>query len=125
MTMIRKVAFTMYPVSDIMTARAFYEGPLGLVTASSSTTPWVEYDLPGGGCFVITTVLSDTPSASAGGTIAFEVDDIEALVAQLRTSGVKLGVEDFIKGPHCRMMPCFDPDGNSVLLHQLDDPSAS
>jgi hypothetical protein len=25
-----------------------------------------------------------------------------------------------IKGPHCRMMPIFDPDGNSLILHQLD-----
>jgi catechol 2,3-dioxygenase-like lactoylglutathione lyase family enzyme len=119
--MLRKVAFTMYPVTDMAAARAFYEGPLGLVTASSPTTPWVEYDLPGGGCFAITTVLSDTPSASAGGTIAFEVDDIETLVDRLQASGVRLGTDDFIKGPHCRMMPCFDPDGNSVLLHQLDD----
>ena len=118
--MLRKVAFTMYPVSDMAAARAFYEGPLGLVSARSTTSPWVEYDLPGGGCFVITTVLSDIPSASAGGTIAFEVDDIEALVAQLQTSGVRLAGKDLVKGPHCRMMTCFDPDGNSVLLHQLD-----
>ncbi|MEJ5979612.1 VOC family protein [Novosphingobium sp. PS1R-30] len=118
--MLRKVAFTMYPVTDMAAARAFYEGPLGLLTASSPTTPWVEYDLPGGGCFAITTVLSDAPSASAGGTIAFEVEDIEALVARLRSSGVRLAGEALIKGPHCWMMTCFDPDGNSVLLHQLD-----
>jgi hypothetical protein len=41
--MLRKVAFTMYPVSDMATARAFYEGPLGLVTgdAVSGRNVWV------------------------------------------------------------------------------------
>ncbi len=120
--MINRVAFTMYPVTDMAAARAFYEGTLGLTTSAGATTPWVEYDLPGGGCFAITTVLSDQPSGSAGGTIAFEVDDIEALTAHLREAGVRLGSSEMIRGPHCRMMPCFDPDGNSVLLHQLDDP---
>jgi hypothetical protein len=33
---------------------------------------------------------------------------------------VKLGSSEMIKGPHCRMMTCFDPDGNAMILHQLD-----
>lgn len=118
--MIRKVAFTMYPVSDIAAARDFYEGALGLESGASAKSPWVEYDLPGGGCFVITTVLGDKPSAAAGGTIAFEVDDLDALVADLRAKGARLQDGEAIKGPRCRMLMCFDPDGNSVLLHQLD-----
>ena len=116
----KKIAFTLYPVKDLPAARAFYEGALGLTTSASATTPWVEYDLPEGGCFAITTVLSDRPSASAGGTVAFEVDDIEGLVAGLRAKGVRMGSEALIKGPHCRMMTVFDPDGNSLLLHELD-----
>ena len=119
--MIRKVAFTFYPVSDMAAARAFYEGVLGLSSSESEKSPWVEYDLPGGGCFAITTAVPErTPSGSAGGMIAFEVDDIEALIASLRDQGVRLGATEPIKGPHCRMMPCFDPDGNGMLLHQLD-----
>ncbi len=118
--MLKRVAFTLYPVADMAAARTFYEGALGLATSSSATTPWVEYDLPGGGCFVITTVMPDAPSAGAGGTIAFEVDDIEALAAALREQGVRLGSKEMIRGPHCRMMPCYDPSGNSLLLHQLD-----
>jgi catechol 2,3-dioxygenase-like lactoylglutathione lyase family enzyme len=110
----------MYPVTDMTAARAFYESALGLVSPASATSPWVEYDLPGGGCFAITTVLSDQPSAAAGGTIAFEVDDIAALVSDLKAKGVRLAGDDLIKGPHCRMAICFDPDGNSLLLHQLD-----
>lgn len=120
--MLNRVAFTMYPVTDMAVARDFYEGQLGLTTSAGATSPWVEYDLPGGGCFVITNVLPSTPSGSAGGTIAFEVDDIETLTATLRDAGVRLGSAEMIRGPHCRMMPCFDPDGNSLLLHQLDTP---
>ncbi len=121
--MIRKVAFTLYAVKDMAIARAFYEGALGLSSSAGETSPWVEYDLPGGGCFAITTVMPEhQPNASAGGMIAFEVDDIEALVSSLRDKGVKLGSTELIKGPHCRMMPCLDPDGNAMLLHQLDTP---
>ena len=116
----KKIAFTLYPVKDLPAARAFYEGALGLTTSASATTPWVEYDLAGGGCFAITTVLSDQPSASAGGTVAFEVEDIEGLVAGLRAKGVRMGHSELIRGPHCRMMTVFDPDGNSLILHQLD-----
>ncbi len=119
--MIRKVAFTLYPVKDMAQARAFYEGALGLTSSAGERSPWVEYDLPGGGCFAINTVMPNhEPSASAGGVIAFEVDDIQALTASLRVQGVRLGATEMIKGPHCRMMPVFDPDGNSMILHQLD-----
>ena len=75
--MLRKVAFTMYPVKDMPRARAFYEETLGLPPSSNGAkSPWVEFDLPGGGCLAITTVTPNEPSASAGGTIAFEVDDL-------------------------------------------------
>ncbi|RJF93965.1 VOC family protein [Sphingomonas cavernae] len=117
--MIRKVAFTMYPVSNMPRARAFYEGALGLSSGWPETSPWVEYDLPEGGCLAITTVTAEAPSASAGGTIAFEVADLDALVAGLKSREVTL-VGDLVKGPHCRMMVCLDPDGNSIVLHQLD-----
>lgn len=117
--MIRKVAFTMYPVADMPRARAFYEGALGLSSGWSEKSPWVEYDLPEGGCLAITTVTAEEPSAKAGGTIAFEVADLDALVADLKTREVKL-MGDLVHGPNCRMMVCLDPDGNSIVLHQLN-----
>ena len=93
--MLRKVAFTMYPVTDMTRARSFYEETLGLPPSSSGeTSPWVEFDLPGGGCLAITTVTPNQPSASAGGTIAFEVDDFPATIAELRAKGVEFAVED-------------------------------
>ncbi len=117
--MLNKVAFTMYPVKDMKRARAFYEETLGLPSSKyGETSPWVEFDLPGGGCLAITTVTPNEPSASAGGTIAFEVDDLPALVADLKAKGVAFAAEG-IESPVCRMAICLDPDGNAIILHKL------
>ena len=117
--MLRKVAFTMYPVKDMAVARAFYEGTLGLPPSTSgATSPWVEFDLPGGGCLAITTVTPNEPSASAGGTIAFEVDDLPATVADLKAKGVTFAAEG-IESPVCNMAIITDPDGNAIILHKL------
>lgn len=69
---------------------------------------------------VASSATPDAPSAQAGGTIAFEVDDLQALVAYLKDKGVPMLAEVAIRGPNCRMVPCADPDGNSIILHQLD-----
>ena len=117
--MIEKVAFTMYPVKDMAQARAFYEGVLGFGPSSSgASSPWVEFDLPGGGCLAITTVTEQAPSANAGGTIAFEVDDLQAMIADLKAKGVPVPADN-IESPVCRMAVCLDPDGNSIILHKL------
>jgi predicted enzyme related to lactoylglutathione lyase len=117
--MLRKVAFTMYPVKDMARARAFYEETLGLPPSSyGEKSPWVEFDLPGGGCLAITTVTPNEPSASAGGTIAFEVDDLPATIAELKGKGVEFAAEG-IESPVCHMAIVKDPDGNAIILHKL------
>lgn len=63
--MFKKVAFTMYPVKDMARARAFYADTLGLgPSPSGASSPWVEFDLPDGGCLAITTVTDEEPSAA-------------------------------------------------------------
>ena len=117
--MLQKVAFTMYPVKDIPRARAFYGEALGLGPGvGGPSSPWVEFDLPGGGCLAITTVAEDEPSAAAGGTIAFEVDDLPGTVSDLKAKGVAFMAEG-IDSPVCRMAVIKDPDGNSIILHKL------
>ena len=117
--MLRKVAFTMYPVKDMPRARSFYGEALGLGPGvGGPASPWVEFDLPGGGCLAITTVTDEEPSATAGGTIAFEVDDLAASVSELKAKGVTFMAED-IDSPVCRMAVVQDPDGNSIILHKL------
>ena len=120
--MLRKVAFTMYPLKDVARARAFYEGALGLVPGlmgNQNDRYWVEYDLPDGGCLALTDFIPDAPSADAGGTIAFEVDDLDGLIADLKARGVVFR-SDIIHGPRCRMTNCLDSEGNSIMLHQLN-----
>jgi predicted enzyme related to lactoylglutathione lyase len=117
--MLQKVAFTMYPVKDMPRARAFYEETLQLGPGKGgASSPWVEFDLPGGGCLAITTVTGNDPSAKAGGTIAFEVDDLPATIADLKAKGVTFSAED-IESPVCRMAFIEDPDGNGIILHKL------
>lgn len=117
--MFRKVAFTMYPVKDMTRARAFYGETLGLGPSSSPEgSPWVEFDLPGGGCLAITNVTGEEPSAGSGGTIALEVEDLAALIADLKAKGVAFPADN-IESPVCRMAVCLDSEGNSIILHKL------
>jgi predicted enzyme related to lactoylglutathione lyase len=119
---VRKVAFTMYPVTDVARARAFYEGTLGLtpgMAGGQGGKYWVEYDLPGGGCLALTNTTGAKPSDAAGGTIALEVQDLPRLMRTLVEKGVTFKSE-VIRGPHCQMAVCLDSEGNSLLLHQLD-----
>ena len=118
--MFEKVAFTMYPVKDMARAREFYEKTLGIaVSKESAGGKWVEYDLPGGGCFAITMMTQDvSPSAVAGGSIAFEVKDIKKLVADLKAKDVKFKM-DIFQSPVCQIAVAIDSEGNAFTLHQL------
>jgi predicted enzyme related to lactoylglutathione lyase len=119
--MFKKVAFTMYPVTNVARARAFYEETLGLKRGSMGNQGeqyWVEYDLPDGGCLALTNFIPDAPSDKAGGTIALEVEDLDRLMSDLKSKGVKF-TSDVIESPVCRMAVCLDSEGNSLLLHQL------
>ena len=119
--MLQKVAFTMYPVKDAARARAFYEGTLGLTVGShSSNGVWTEYDLPGGGCLALFNHPdpSQKQRGSGGASIAFEVEDLDALIPELQGKGVtfKSGI---IPSPVCRMAIIEDSEGNSIVLHEL------
>jgi predicted enzyme related to lactoylglutathione lyase len=119
---LKKVAFTMYPVRNVARARRFYEETLGLkvgLNGGRGEQWWIEYDLPGGGCFALTNFIPDEPSAAAGGTIAFEVEDLDALIAHLKSKGTTF-LGDVVHGPNCRMTTCLDTEGNSIMLHQLN-----
>lgn len=111
----------MYPVSDINRARNFYEKTLGLAMSKiSAGGSWIEYDLPGGGCFAITTLAEGVkPSSSSGGSVAFEVEDLDSLVSKLKSNDVKFKLDVF-PSPVCRMAVILDSEGNAVTLHQLN-----
>lgn len=123
--MMRKIAFTMYPVEDMPRARKFYEETLKLSAgAISADGAWVEYDLPAGGCFALTTLAEGVkPSANAGGSVAFEVDNLDSMVAKLKSDGVKFKIDTF-STPVCKIAILLDSEGNAVTLHQLNNQRA-
>lgn len=99
-------------------ARAFYEQTLGLPPSKAgAASPWVEFDLPGGGCLAISNVTQNMPGAN-GGMIALEVEDLDGLVASLKEKGAAIAGEG-IEGPGCHMAVVKDPDGNAIILHRL------
>lgn len=117
--MFEKVAFTMYPVEDSARARAFYEKTLGLAVGKHSENGvWTEYDLPGGGCLALFATRDMKPSAG-GASVAFEVSDLDALTARLKSEGVRFKAE-MIRSPVCRMAVILDSEGNSIILHELE-----
>jgi predicted enzyme related to lactoylglutathione lyase len=121
--MIKSIAFTVYPVSDMVKARHFYEQILGLVPAESFGEFWQEYDVAGA-TFGIVLMSDHAPECfkgTKGTTIAFEVEDLDKALASIRQQDVPVveGPNDF---PACRMFVMADPDGNLVTFHQITKP---
>ena len=114
--MITEVAFIVYPVTDIVRSRRFYEDVFELrPTHEALGGTWVEYDI-GATTFAIG-VHPDWKPSTSGATLALEVDNFDATVAQLKSSGVVFSVEPF-ETPVCRMAIVTDPDGSRIILHK-------
>lgn len=117
-------AFTGYPVTDMVRARAFYEDMLGLKTGmvwENSGRFWIEYDL-GGHTLAINNSSPQWKPSSDGPAVALEVEDFDATVAALRKLGVHFTVEP-LEVPTCRMAVILDPDGNSIAIHRRKAPT--
>ena len=114
--MIRSIAFFVYPVSDMARAQAFYEQTLGLKRCTDFRGQWVEYDL-GDTTFAITNMEMGRQPGARGGTVGFEVDDLDAFVAEIKAKGAKIAM-DIFETPVCRMAVAQDPDGNDVIIHK-------
>lgn len=119
--MIKKIAFTMLPITDPVRARAFYEDVLGLVRGMSSPDgTWTEYDLAGGGCIALFRHPDPAHrSGPGGGSIALEVADLDSETVRLKAADVVFR-GDVVRGPRCRMANIVDSEGNAIMLHQLD-----
>ncbi|MDR1145943.1 MAG: VOC family protein [Verrucomicrobiales bacterium] len=121
---IKEIAFTAYPVTDVARARAFYGQTLGLKESLAHDFGdgmwWIEYDLDAG-TFAITNYTK--PSADRNGpNIAFEVENLDDALVDLKTKGVQIiecrpGVTIMDCSP-CRFFFIADPDGNGINIHQ-------
>ncbi|WP_223499665.1 VOC family protein [Legionella anisa] len=54
-----------------------------------------------------------------GGSIAFEVEDLDSLTQQLKKNGVTFKL-DIFSSPVCRMAIIIDSEGNAIMLHELN-----
>ena len=121
--MIKKVAFTMYPVIDLARARNFYENVLEIKVGNiyeHDVGTWVEYDLPQGGCFALTDIAKEvSPSASAGGSIAFEVENLDLMLEKLKKQNINVVVDKVVTPGVCNLAVILDTEGNGITLHQL------
>ena len=117
---ILELAFTGYPVTDMERARKFYEGILKLEPTRTFGNPeaqWVEYDL-GASTFAVSNMSKEEWKPSSDGpAVAFEVDDFDSALTELRAGDVKFVLEPF-ESPVCRMAIVSDPDGNSICIHK-------
>lgn len=113
-------AFTGYPVTDLVRARAFYENLFGLKPASvweNEGKGWIEYEL-GDSTLAITNSSGDQwPPSSTGPAIAFEVADFDGTIAALRAAGVRFRLEP-VEFPLCKFAVVLDPDGNQLAIHR-------
>jgi predicted enzyme related to lactoylglutathione lyase len=116
---ITRVAFLMYPVTDIARAAAFYRDSLGLkqtapVGQAGEAGMWIEFDVHG-----TTFGIGNFEQAGKPGTaesLALEVDDIAAFRQELAERG--LNSSDPYETPICWISAINDPDGNRIYLHQ-------
>jgi len=58
------------------------------------------------------------PSTSSGGSIAFEVDDLDRLVREHKEKNVEFKLDNIVT-PVCKMAVILDSEGNVLTLHQL------
>ena len=114
--MITSMAFTVYPVSDMARARAFYEHVLGLRVSDNYRNVWVEYEVAGSTFAITTTDRGHVPGAR-GAVVAFEVSDLDGFVYKMKERAVSFVTEPF-DTPVCRMAVIADQDGNRITLHQ-------
>jgi predicted enzyme related to lactoylglutathione lyase len=116
---VTEIAFSVYPVTDLKRARAFYEGTLGLkpgMVFEGDGVGWIEYEI-GPGVVAIGAGSEHFKPSSNGGSVALEVDDFDLAIQELRAADCKFVIEpmDF---PGCRMAAVLDPDGNTIAIHR-------
>jgi predicted enzyme related to lactoylglutathione lyase len=116
---VTEIAFSVYPVTDVKRARAFYEGTLGLkpgMVFEGEGIGWIEYEI-GPGVVAIGAGSEHFKPSSNGGSVALEVDDFDQAIQELKEARAKFVVEplDF---PGCRMAAVQDPDGNTITIHR-------
>jgi len=120
MIKVTEIACTFYPATDMARARKFYENVMGLkptmVFGEPGGPQWTEYDI-GSGTLALGAGWPECQPRGEGVSVALEVEDFDAAIAHLRTSGTRFKMEPFAS-PVCQMALISDPEGNSICIHK-------
>lgn len=121
--MVKEIAFTAYPAKDVASLRKWYQENLGIPFnnpyVEDGVEKYNEADIAGSFFSVLTTEwIGREPGTGAG--VAFEVNDIDKTIADLRAKGLE--VEDPYETPVCKLASLTDLEGNKVTLHQITVP---
>ncbi len=111
---ISRLAFTMYPVTDMGRALAFYRDTLGLRGEGEASEFWVEFDVDGA-----TFGIGNFEQVGKPGTaqsLALEIADLDGFRAALAARGVEASEPHDLT--YCRISVVSDPDGNQIWLHE-------
>jgi predicted enzyme related to lactoylglutathione lyase len=114
-----EIPFICYPITDRPRARAFYEGILGLKQNSEHVAPdgfWSEYEI-GPGTLAMCSYWKSSAEPSMAPAIAFEVENFETAVAELKATSTPFSMEP-METPVCHLCVVTDPDGNSLFIHK-------
>jgi catechol 2,3-dioxygenase-like lactoylglutathione lyase family enzyme len=116
-----------YIVDDVDAAAAFYCGSLGFAEVMRPGPGFamlergdlrLALNVPGGGGGAGQAMPDGTlPSPGGWNRIMLEVDDLDAVVAALRTSGARFR-NDIVQGRGGRQILVEDPAGNAVELFE-------
>ncbi len=110
--MIERIGNVFYRVQDMDGAVAFYRDVLGLTLKFRDGDRWAAFDVNG-----VTFALEGGSAGGEGGaTVSLRVNDLDALVRQLRERGATVG--EVTTGPHERRADLRDPSGNLLVLYE-------
>ncbi len=107
-------AFTMYPVTDMERAVAFYRDVLGLPPGELASPVWVEFDVAGTTFGVGNFEQVGKPGSAQ--SLGLEVDDLAAFRTKLVGRGID--ASELHDVGNCWISVVRDPDGNQIWLHQ-------
>ena len=119
MLRVTEIAFTGYPITDVVRARQFYERVLRLTPTTQfehEGRHWIEYDV-GPATLAISNMLEKWKPSADGPCVALEVEDFDAAMAALRSVGTPFAAQPMDTGG-CWIAIVSDPDGNSLAIHQ-------
>jgi predicted enzyme related to lactoylglutathione lyase len=108
---ILRIGNVFYRALDMDAAVRFYTQTLGFGLKLRDADRWAAFDVGG----MTLAIEGGAPGGPGGATVSLRVDDLAAVVADLRAKGANVG--DIEVGPHEQRALLTDPAGNTLVLY--------